>query len=182
MGETSAYRLAYMFALCSLLSADRFGSADMVKAIMALMKKLRDWADTALNDDERGELAAIAGRPRGALPVLNGMPFSSGHIDGARRAVATLPESRRDGISQGAAIQAYAETTGLRPSNMMAAALHARIVALDRWQEANPQHRSDLVDVFEAAARCPLVETQEGFGFDAARFTDLVEFCGELPW
>jgi hypothetical protein len=65
----------------------------------------------------------------------------------------------------------------------VAAAIHARALALVNWRAAHDPHgESNDEALLEAAARFPLTEQAGEPGFEAAGFQELALFIEELPW
>jgi hypothetical protein len=59
----------------------------------------------------------------------------------------------------------------------------ARLAALCRWRTVHdPRSEIDEAHLLDAAALATLIDTDDGPGFDDARFGELVAFVAELPW
>jgi hypothetical protein len=62
------------------------------------------------------------------------------------------------------------------------AAAEARLSALAHWRELHEPLEVKPVVLSEAAARAPLMVTEDGPAFDPATFRDLLEFIAEMPF
>jgi hypothetical protein len=119
-----------------------------------------------------------------ATGQLNSVALTSAQIAAALQVIALLPEGQRvDPRAQAMVLQAYALDAGFTDEAIAGAALHARVTALAKWTAAHdPLRQSDPSAVFEATARHPLVETDDGIGFEGSSFQEMVLFIEELPW
>ncbi|WP_404333855.1 hypothetical protein AB2M62_11490 [Sphingomonas sp. MMS12-HWE2-04] len=92
-------------------------------------------------------------------------------------------EHREDPRAQAQVLQAYAKDAGFADEVMAGAALHARITGLAKWTVSHDPHRqSNPEAVMEAAVRNPLIETDNGIGFEGAAFQEMILFIEDLPW
>ena len=65
----------------------------------------------------------------------------------------------------------------------IAAALHARVIALAHWRAAHDPHcQANCEALIEASARFPLTGQKGEPGFEPAGFQELALFIEELPW
>ena len=110
--------------------------------------------------------------------------LSAAQIDAARRLLAlNAARDRGDPVAQASRLQGFARQAGLGDAPIVAAALHARIGALDRWILAHdPTRQSDPSALNQAAAQMPLSDTASGVAFEGDAFQELVLFIEELPW
>lgn len=119
-----------------------------------------------------------------ALAALNAVAIDARQIEAALGLRMLLPvEQRSDPAAQAAALLAYARDAGLADSTTAAAALHARVAALDHWTAVHdPAGQLDQAALHEAAARMPLSDGGDGAAFEAAGFQELLLFIEDLPW
>lgn len=118
-----------------------------------------------------------------ATDLLNAAPVSAAQLEAALEVLATLPAHlRASPHAQALALQAYAREAGFE-EEAASAALHARVTAPAKWTAAHdPEHQSDARSVLEAAARFPLGDTEDGIGFEASGFQELMLFIDDLPF
>lgn len=118
-----------------------------------------------------------------ATDLLNAVPVSAAQLEAALEVLATLPAHlRASPHAQALALQAYAREAGFE-EDAASAALHARVTALAKWTAAqDPQRQSNVRSVLEAAARFPLGDTENGIGFEAGGFQELILFIDDLPF
>lgn len=118
-----------------------------------------------------------------ALKALNAVSFTGEHVQSALVVLRCLPrEDQFDPAAQAEAIADYAAATGI-VSPIAAPALHARIIALNKWTaEHDPRHDSDAVTVTDAAATCPLIDGGKGISFDPDRFAETMALVADMLW
>lgn len=118
-----------------------------------------------------------------ATDLLNAVPVGAAQLEAALEVLATLPaQLRASPHAQALALQAYAREAGFE-EKAASAALHARVGALAKWTAAHdPERQSDARSVLEAAARFPLGDTENGIGFEAGGFQELILFIDDLPF
>jgi hypothetical protein len=118
------------------------------------------------------------------LAALNAVAIDARQIKAALRLLALLAaEQRGDPAAQAATLHSYARDAGLPDPTTAAAALLARVAALDHWAAVHdPAGQLDEAALCEAAARMPLSDAGNGAAFEAAGFQELLLFIEELPW
>jgi hypothetical protein len=122
------------------------------------------------------------GRMKELDATLSEVRFTAAQV---KAAIALLrPVQDEAGVVEHAMILAdFVRDERIEPCDAAAIALHARIVAMDRWcARHDPHGQTDVDAFFEAAARAPLAWTEDGRGFEPMAFGELVEFIAELPF
>lgn len=116
--------------------------------------------------------------------TLSAVRFSAAQVKAAVTALKPVPVLREADIVEHAAILAdFVRAEGIEPTEYAGIALHARIVAMDRWcSRHDPHGQSDVDAFFEASARAPLVQTQDGRGFEPHAFAELIEVVAAVPF
>jgi hypothetical protein len=139
--------------------------------------------------NDRDAATARAGKllsesPGGELAALNGVSVPAPAMRAAIDAIQHIQIKCDAGAIQHAEILIeLADDMGLEPEAHAASALHARAIALDRWCERHdPYGQTDIEALFQAAARCPLIEYENGLAFDPETFRDLMSVIIELPF
>ena len=119
-----------------------------------------------------------------ALGALNAVTLNASQVEAALRVIAALPSDLQSNpIAQGLVLQSYARELALGDEALVAAALHARVVALEKWLALHdPERQSNGQALIEASARYALCEIGDGIGFEPAGFQEMVLFIEELPW
>lgn len=113
--------------------------------------------------------------PGGFLGAVNAVPLTGKHL---ARAIDTIRHiavrSPADIAEHGRRLAAFALEHKM--GEYGGAALHARAIALDRWAAVHdPFGDTDVNGFYAAGATAPLVETDEGMGFDAGSFARQIE-------
>ncbi|MGL3822803.1 hypothetical protein [Sphingopyxis sp. R3-92] len=113
--------------------------------------------------------------PGGFLAAVNAVHVTGAHL---ARAIETIRHiqvrSLSDIAEHGRLLEHFAHEQGLGDHG--GAALHARVIALDRWAQAfDPLGESDISGFYAAGGSAPLVETEAGLGFEPAGFAQQVE-------
>lgn len=113
--------------------------------------------------------------PGGFLAAVNAVHITGAHL---ARAIETIRHiqvrSLSDITEHGRLLERFAHKQGLGDHG--GAALHARVIALDRWAQAfDPFGESNINGFYAAGGSAPLVETEAGLGFEPAEFAQQVE-------
>jgi len=116
--------------------------------------------------------------------TLSAVRFSAAQVKAAVAALKPVSVLREADIVEQATILAeFVRAEGIEPAEYAGIALHARIVAMDRWcSRHDPHGQSDVDAFFEASARAPLVQTEDGRGFEPIAFAELIEILAEVPF
>ena len=120
-----------------------------------------------------------------AISTLNEVELSPLSIAEARDTLSALSLSaKQDPVAQIIALSSFANPVNASTQFEFApAALHARIVALDRWVAKHaPGDSLNPGVLIEAAAICPLIKSACGIDFDEATFGRLATFLHELSF
>lgn len=151
---------------------------------MGMIDTRRNWIATEGSPEEREAIAQRLNAPAGALAALNAVVITGAQMRAAIEAIQHIQvRSEADAMAHGLILAAFAAEHGIMPEDLASRALHARAMAMDRWcQLHDPYGQSDVDAFFEASARSPLVETDNGIGFDPQAFGELVAFIAELPF
>lgn len=113
--------------------------------------------------------------PGGFLGAVNAVPVTGAHL---ARAIDTIRHiavrSPADVAEHGRRLAAFAHEH--RMGDYGGPALHARAIALDRWAAVHdPFGDTDINGFYAAGATAPLVETDEGLGFDPGSFAEQID-------
>jgi hypothetical protein len=121
--------------------------------------------------------------PHAPSASLNSVTFTGEQVQSALTVLRCLPRGLQfDAAAQGIAIRDYVAATGIA-STSAAPALHARIAALSKWAAVHDaRNKSDAMVVLDAAATCPLIDMEQGLGFDPERFAETMASVAEMPW
>lgn len=124
------------------------------------------------------------GRMKELDATLSEIAFTAEQVKAAVAALQRRPvEGPADVVEHAMILADFVREQRIEPFDAAAIALHARIVAMDRWCGLHDPHGQTDVDAFfEAAARAPLVRTDEGRGFEPAAFGELIEFIAAMPY
>lgn len=122
------------------------------------------------------------GRMKELDAALNEIVFTAGQVRAAVAAIGHRPiEAEADIVEHAMVLADFVREQRIEPVEAAGIALHARIVAMDRWCSLHDPHGQTDVDAFfEAAARAPLVRTNEGRGFQPVAFAELIEAIAAL--
>ncbi len=133
--------------------------------------------DVRLDADRRSEAlpANDLFAPGGFLGAVNAVPVTGAHL---ARAIDTIRHiavrSPADIAEHGRRLAAFADEHKM--GEYGGAALHARAIALDRWAAVHdPFGETDINGFYAAGATAPLVESDEGLGFDPANFGEQID-------
>ncbi|MBV2149947.1 hypothetical protein KRZ98_17020 [Sphingobium sp. AS12] len=143
---------------------------------MDIRAMLAGWAESALARAQTAELATATDLAGEALAILNGFRFTAEQVDDAHILLGIVREEfERNPLLEVAFLAEYAADERLEPIEHAAAALHARAGALAAWsaQHDRPE-RYHVRAIFDAAARCELIETSGRLVFNHDRFTGLI--------
>ena len=121
---------------------------------------------------------------RNLLADLNDQCFTGAQMRAAVEAIKHVRvRSPADILEHVRLLRAFAALQSLGTSDLVLESLHGRIIAMDRWCALHDPHgQSDADAFFEAAGRQSLVATDEGLGFDARAFRELIDFIIEMPF
>lgn len=145
---------------------------------------LRTWHEVEAGPEEKASLDALVSPPGGVLAALNRVLVSGPQLRAAIEALQRHPVTCDADVMRHALIlSAFAEAQDLGPVDFAGPALHARAIAMDFWcHHHDPAGQSDVDAFFEASARQPLIETNEGIGFEPVSFGALIAFIADLPY
>lgn len=151
---------------------------------MGVLDRLKDWVANEASAEQRAEIEQLVHPAGGALAAINAVIITGPQMRAAIEAIQHIQvRDEADAIEHGRILAEFAEEYGFTPRAYAAPALHARAMALDRWCHRYDPHGQTYIDAFfEAGARCPLVETEQGIAFEPEAFADLVGFIVELPY
>lgn len=151
---------------------------------MSMIDNIRDGIATEAPAEEREAIERRLNPPGGALAALNAVVITGPQMRAAIEAIQHIQvRCEADAIVHGLILAAFAAENGITPEDYAGPALHARVVAMDRWcQLYDPYGQRDIDAFFQASARCPLIETGDGMAFNPQAFADLVTFIAELPF
>lgn len=151
---------------------------------MGKIDDMREWLATDASPEERMAVERRLNPPGGALAALNAVAITGPQMRAAIAAIQHIQaRSEEDGIEHGRLLAMFAKEHGFTPAAYAGPALHARAIAMDSWcQRYDPYGQTDVDAFFEAAARCPLIETEHGVAFDPDTFAELATFIAELPF
>lgn len=140
--------------------------------------------DAAIATDRLPDMDACFDPPGGRLAAINSVSISGPHIRAAIQTIQHIQiRSQADVAEHGKLLGAFAHEQGFAPAAFGGPALHARVIAMDRWcNRYDPFGQTDVDAFFEAGARAPLVETDEGIAFEPEGFGELIQFHAELPY
>jgi hypothetical protein len=118
------------------------------------------------------------------LTALNEPRFTGAQMRAAADAIKHVPLRTPSDIAEHSRLLSeFCLGEGLGTSEMVAAGLHGRVVAMDRWcARYDPEGQTDVDAFFEAAGRQPLISTNDGIGFEPVAFRELIEFIREMPY
>ncbi|PKP94686.1 MAG: hypothetical protein CVT77_01330 [Alphaproteobacteria bacterium HGW-Alphaproteobacteria-16] len=148
---------------------------------MDIRAMLASWAESALARAQTAELATATDFSDEALAILNGFQFTPEQVNDAHILLDVVREEfERNPLIEVAFLAEYATDERLEPIEYAAAALHARAGALADWtaQYDRPGRYNARV-IFDAAARCELVEVSRRLVFDSDRFTELIPIADD---
>lgn len=148
------------------------------------MGKMEDIGkDTAVDVDLQA-LNPCFDPPGGRLAAINEVSITGPVMRAAIQAIQGIQiRSPADVAEHGKLLAVFACDHEVTPEAFGGQALHARAIAMDRWcNRYDPFGQTDVDAFFEAGARAPLVETDEGMAFDAEAFAELIQFHAELPY
>lgn len=140
---------------------------------MEVRKLISDWTESALARAQIAELATATDLGGNSLALLNSVNITSEQIDDAECLIQAIRmEFKPSVLIEVAFLTEYAQHLRLEPEDHVAAALHARVRALeDRLRMPfRPRHHSPQ-SITEAVTHCPLIEAENGLRFDNRQFS-----------
>jgi hypothetical protein len=180
-----------MSAVCRqaiLTQLDSIHRIDCSPCVPYLLKKgNRDMIEappsSAMDDQTPAQSGPSQGTraPLAVLEALNTVQVNAMQIAAASHVLARAGDGTRQ-LKAGEQLQKLARRLDLKPHGLAGHALHARLIALENWRGGDRPAGEDRKAPLEAAARAPLVQTEEGIGFEPVAFGELVEFIEEMPF
>lgn len=118
------------------------------------------------------------------LAELNRVTITGPQMRAAIEAIQHVQvSSASDALEHARLLAQFAADYGFRPPAFAGQALHSRAVAMDRWcHRHDPHGESDVEAFYEAGARAPLIDTEDGPAFEPTEFGDLIQFYAEMPF
>lgn len=115
--------------------------------------------------------------------TLSAVRFTAAQMKAAVAGLRHVPMFREaDAVEHAAILADFVHEQRIEPADTAGVALHARIVAMDRWcRRHDPHGQADVNAFFEASAQAPLVETEDGRGFEPGAFAKLIERIAQVP-
>ncbi len=116
--------------------------------------------------------------------ALSEVCFTAAQMKAAVAALQHVPvKSEIDVVEHWMILADFVREHRIEPAGHAAIAIHARVVAMDRWcSRHDSQGQSDVDAFFEASARAPLVQTEDGRGFEPSAFAELIKLIAEVPF
>ena len=151
---------------------------------MGMVESLTARHDTEASNEQGAALTALKNPPGGILAAINAVAVTGPQMKAAIEAIRHIVvRTEADAIEHAILLSRYAAERRLTPAEFAGPALHARAIAMDRWcARYDPLGQTDVEAFFEAAARAPLVGTQEGLTFEPVAFGELIEFVARMPY
>jgi hypothetical protein len=116
--------------------------------------------------------------------TLSAVRFTAAQMRTAVAALQHRPmQSEADVVEHATILADFVQDQRIEPLDVAGIALHARIVAMNRWCAGHDPYGQSNVDAFfVASARAPLVQTEAGRGFEPVAFAELIETIAEMPF
>ncbi len=151
---------------------------------MEVVAEFETRARADVSSEQRFQSEPIESPSCSVLAALNEPRFTGAQMRAAVDAIKHVQvRTSADIAEHSRLLHEFTVARALGSSDLAAAGLHGRIMAMDRWcARYDSEGQTDVDAFFEAAGRQPLISTNEGIGFEPVAFRELIEFIRKMPY